>query len=857
LPENFEAAFALAAFHLRIMLGNKDDKNEVKKTKTLLLKAAKLDTTKPQTFALLGIWYETQDDTTRAKGCYQKALGLDPCHPVAGRGIQRLTLSQDEAHSFYERAAKQSSSTVGWAWRALAQQKSRDEGDDTTAVVCLQQALRCRDIQSPTSDNLSLFYENPTFGKDSTSHYCEASETWSELATCYRILGKHSAALRAYEAADAISNGNLSPDTLCNWAKADIDLGLYEEAAEKCAKVTSMSNASTHIHHMAAYIEGEALSFLARNCVNEGKFGQSKSYLEKGISRLSALSTDEHSSKNHYCEMKLLGDLYSSGSSLPSYVFASTSSDEQQMEIEMVTNQLSFLKKGEDAYTLALELAKKDNEDDEDEKEDNMYLIAAAATDLGTNLLSQARVVSKTLDEGSGSGTSSSSLTVASSQVKDLLSRSINAYMCAIDSSPHEASAWCGLGCALIAIDPTMSQHAFSRGLQLDPSLADSWSNIGLLYADHDTDKCSEVLDYLTQVDDTPLMWIGRGFLLEKSARAWTGVSDQDLSKEACLTKASDAYRAALQIMQHPAALLGLSLTCRRTDPRLKEENEVVYAELADKSSKLESRLSMDIHQSLTGNDNIGASLVSGMSQLEEGLDRLNIRDGIESAKLLIDNSSQSLKHAMDAKTDEASGSERNEGESQSTKCEVDLSVSTLLKNEKKEEFSNDMIKSAINQATASSSELVNNKCSCIGLDEARNNVFINPDSGEAWLILANKLAQESKTDASILSSAKVAAQRAFDLLNERVVNATLLNPRRQTSEGKVVEYSDTSVVSSIPSATLLSQSMALLSCLKDMKEETSEEEDESQALATLQESLLLDPSNSIAAASLGVAIVN
>jgi len=842
------------------MLGNKDDKNEVKKTKTLLLKAAKLDTTKPQTFALLGIWYETQDDTTRAKGCYQKALGLDPCHPVAGRGIQRL-MTQKEAHSFYERAAKQSSSTVGWAWRALAQQKSRDEGDYTTAVVCLQQALRCRDIQSPTSDNLSLFYENPTSsGMDSSSHYCAASETWAQLATCYRILGKHSAALRAYEAADAISNGNLSPDTLCNWAQADIDLGLYEEAAKKCAKVTSMSNASTHFHHMAAYIEGEALLFLARNCVNEGKFGQSKSYLEKGISRLSALSTDDHSLKNHYCEVKLLGDLYSSGSSLPSYVFASTSSNEQQIESVVVTNQLSFLKKGEDAYTLALELAKKDNGDDEDEKEDNMYLIAAAATDLGTNLLSQARVVSRTLDEGSGSGVFSSSLTIVSSQVKDLISRSINAYMCAIDSSPHEASAWCGLGCALIAIDPTMSQHAFSRGLQLDPSLADSWSNIGLLYADHDTDKCSEVLDYLTQVDDTPLMWIGRGFLLEKSARAWTGVSDQDLSKEACLTKAADAYRAALQIMQHPAALLGLSLTCRRTDPRLKDENEVVYAELADKSSKLESRVYMDIHQSLTGNDNIGASLLSNMSQLEEGLDRLNIRDGTESAKLLIDNSSQSLKHTMDSKTDEASGSERNEGESQSTKCEVDLSVSTLLKNKKKEEFSCDMIKSTIDQAiaTTSSSELlVSRKSLCKGLDGARNNVYLNPDSGEAWLILANELAQESKTNASILPSAKAAAQRAFDLLNERVVNATLLNPRRQTIEGKVVEYSDTSVVSSIPSATLLSQSMALLSCLKDMKEETKEEEEESQTFSTLQESLLLDPSNSIAAASLGVAIVN
>lgn len=785
LPGNFEAAFALAAFHLRIMLGNKDGKNEVKQTKTLLLKAAKLDTTKPQTFALLGIWYETQDDTARANGCYQKALGLDSSHPVAGRGIQRLIV-KDQAYPFYERAAKQNSSTVGWAWRALANHKSRGEGDDTTAVVCLQQALRCRDIQAPGNDNLSIFYENPTsVSTDSSSQlYCEASETWAELATCYRILGKHSAALRAYEAADAISNGNLSPDTLCNWAQADIDLGLYKEAAEKCAKVTSMTNASTHVHHMAAYIEGEALLFLARNCVNEGKFGQSKADLEKGISTLSALSTNEHSSNKHYCEVKLLGDLYSSGSSLPSYAFASTSSDEQQMKTEVVANQFSFLKKGEDAYALALEIGKKENGDDEDEKEDNLYLIAAAATDLGTNLLSQARLVS--ISQGSGSGMSPSNLTIVSSQVKDLITRSINAYMCAIDSSPHEASAWCGLGCALIAIDPTMSQHAFSRGLQLDPSLADSWSNIGLLYADHDTDKCSEVLDYLTQVDDTPLMWIGRGFLLEKSSRAWTGVTDQDLSKEACLTKAADAYRAALQIMQHPAALLGLSLTCRRTDPRLKEENELVYSELADKSSKLESRVSMDIHQSLTGNGNIGASLVSGMAQLEEGLDRLNIRDGTESARLLIDDSSRPLKHVMDSK---ASASDQNEDKSQSTQCEVDLSVSTLLKNNDNEEFSCDVIKSAIDQAvtTASSSELVNHKSSCKGLEEARNNVYINPDSGETWLIFANELARESKTDVTVLSSAKVAAQRAFDLLTDRVVNATLLNPRRQTSEGKVV----------------------------------------------------------------------
>ena len=868
LPGNFEAAFALASFHLRIMLigNNTNGESEAKKTRTLLLKAAKLDTTKPHPFALLGVWYETQNDTARAKGCYQKALAIDQSHPVAGRGLLRL-MTRVEVQPFCENAAKQNSSVNGWAWREISQQKSREEGDDTTAVVCLQQALRCQDIRAPENDTLGVFYTDPYASQSEAKNatYCEASETWAELATCYRQLGKHSAALRAYESAYSISNGHLSPEALCSWAQVNVDLGLYEDAADKCSMVLSAEN-SKNVQYLAAYTEGEALLFLARNCINEGKFGTSLGHLEKGIERMSSLSVvEEKFTKDHYCKLKLLGDLYSSGSSLPSYVFAATSQDGRNSETSgnlssEVINQLDFLRKGEKAYTLALELGK----EEDGNEEDNAYLIAAAATDLGTNLLSQARVVSMALGEGSGGGTSTSSsdLVMQSSQLKDLITRSINAYMSAVDSSPHEAPAWCGLGCALIGVDPIMSQHAFGRALQIDPSLADSWSNIGLLYTNHDTEKCSEILDYLTQVDDTPLMWIGRGFLLEKTARAWADqVVDQDVASEACLTKAADAYRAALQITQHPAALLGLSLTCRRADPRLKESNNLVYSELADHASKLESRVSIDIHQVLTSGGNIGANYLSNLTQIEEGLNRLNSDDGAESAGLLINDS----KCALDESTKRLhsnGGIGSQQGGSQLAQCEIDLSVSTLLQMKETEEFSYDMIKSASSQASIASSSECNNHTdkSCSSLDDTRNNVFMNPESGEAWLMFANKLAEQlssKRSDSTGLSSAKVASKRAYDLLHQRVISASLLT-RRQASNGKSIEFSDGSVVSSIPPASLVSQSMALVSWLNELEKSKKDEEEnntpsDNQIVASFQESLLLDPTNLMAASSLGI----
>ncbi|KAL7443850.1 hypothetical protein ACHAXM_009001 [Skeletonema potamos] len=844
VPGNFEAAFSLASFHLRMQcLRNNFDENETRKS---LLRAAKMDTSKASPFALLGIWYESKHDAKRAEGCYQKALSLDASHPVAGRGLRRL-LELKDLVPYCKRAIEQTSPVHGWAWQALGQHKAANEGDYSTAVICFQQALRCRDVHNPASDMQGSFY---SYTQTSAEVPSEASMTWVELASCYRRMGKYSAALRAYE--EAASTGTLPPAALCSWAQCDLDLGLYDEAAEKCDEVLAQHDCSAVLNRMAAYIEAEALLSIARKDIQGGKNGSCRSHLVKAITRLEGLCAQNST----YCEVKLLGDLYSFGEALPFYVFDPrvSSGDELDPDTRLskeVEDKISFIRKGQEAYAQALELVTRID----DNEEDKSLLLAATGTDLGINLLSQARVIAVALGDGSGGGskTTMADLAAESGRIKDLVLCSINAFSQAIDHSPNDAAAWCGLGSALIFFDPLLSQHAFCRALQIDKSIAEPLSSIALLYADYDkTDKSAEVLDALTQLEDTPLMWIGRGLLLEKTSRTWY---DSPASREGCLTRASDAYRASLQIMQHPAALLGLSLTCRRADADVQMSNDQVYSSLADRSSKMEGRISMTLHQSYTGGGNIGASVIDGLFRIEEGLEVLNsseayriIKEGIEGIEQAISRSSSKL-------------ISQDIGSSV-TKCEIDLPSPALpspasLRMKDFGELPIHSIDVSLNQA---STEFARNTSAALiedSLDKARNAVVLNPDSGDSWLRLAKELTQAasfSNDDAATsatLSSAKIAANKALDLLSDQLLNACLITPRRKAVHHEnLIEYSERSVVSAIPPSSLVSDAMSLVSWLGSMDEEILSKKD---SYASLQESLLLDPLNEVAAAALGL----
>jgi tetratricopeptide (TPR) repeat protein len=217
-PADFDAAFALGASQLRTAF-NADESGQCnalrKQAQAQLLQAAKLNSSHPGPFALLGICYEEGEDIRRAIGCYVKALQLDPAHPVAGRGLLRLQ-SHEKVAKMIEVATNANSALNGWAWRSTGQHKATIEGDDELAVVALRKALRCSDIiEAPNDENLGAFFSKP-FSQSKPSDY---GYVWAELAACYRRLGRYTSAIRAYQAAYESAGESLSSWILCSWAQ--------------------------------------------------------------------------------------------------------------------------------------------------------------------------------------------------------------------------------------------------------------------------------------------------------------------------------------------------------------------------------------------------------------------------------------------------------------------------------------------------------------------------------------------------------------------------------------------------------------------------------------------------------------
>jgi tetratricopeptide (TPR) repeat protein len=215
-PQNYDIAFSYGSFILQMALYNNDfeDPGMMKKAQKQLLKAAKLNVNKADPFALLGIWYEVQNDTKRAVGCYSKALLVDPSHPVAGRGVLRLKSARDVS-TLCNNAMNQGIFQNGWAWKSFGDSKAYGEGDDEKAVLCYHQALRARDVGSPKQHRLNVFFSLPSESND--SEYKECGSTWASLGSCYRRLGKHSASVRAFQSASDIFPSDLS--YFCSWAQ--------------------------------------------------------------------------------------------------------------------------------------------------------------------------------------------------------------------------------------------------------------------------------------------------------------------------------------------------------------------------------------------------------------------------------------------------------------------------------------------------------------------------------------------------------------------------------------------------------------------------------------------------------------
>ena len=216
-PDDSEAKLSLGSVYLKRFAVN-NDPIEKKLSQQILLEAAKLNPKNADTFSLLGYWFEIVGDNGRAIGCYTKALTLDPCHPVAGRGISRL-LQYSHVKKLCSDAVSITSSIVGWAWEYLGEGAINEANNYEIAATCFQEALRMNDIASNVRQSLSFFYTHP---KIRTNIIHSESSLWAQLAECYRRLGKFSAAIRAYSNAALVTNESLKTSILCKWAQGTL-----------------------------------------------------------------------------------------------------------------------------------------------------------------------------------------------------------------------------------------------------------------------------------------------------------------------------------------------------------------------------------------------------------------------------------------------------------------------------------------------------------------------------------------------------------------------------------------------------------------------------------------------------------
>ncbi len=798
-PLNFDAAFALGAFWLQMSFYSEktSSSNELaKKAHIQLLKALKLNSTKADPFSLLGVWYEIHSDLKRALNCYSKSLLIDPSHPVAGRGAIRLRHKNDTLRICNE-GASVSSNTNGWAWRALGDLKALSDGLDEEAVLCYQQALRSRDIESVEQHSLGIFFSVPS--DQNMKNADESGQTWSALASCYRRLGKYSASLRAYESAFA-SGGSTTDEYFCAWAQGrsivyrsnyycliyssikiffhhhlkktivELELGLLEEATLKFEQVLkNIENKSAR--YSACYGLASCMLLSANQNISEGKYGAALSNIQKGIASISPFIEDHKT--NFICISKLMGDLHSHGYRIPPSVFAESNQDDTKSG-KCATTKIEFLEQGENIYMRLLQKI----ETEVNASDDDNSLLSTALNDIGINILLQARLQSELQKEGSGLGsTRIVDIPEKDEKIKSLLKKSQNFFLRAIETNQLDPMSWCGLGCALCPLDTMLSQHAFCRALQLDKNYAEAWVNLSLLYGDEDKLEASEeAIDALTQVADTPLMWIARGLLLEKRA-------SRGAQSEETLQCASDAYRACLQTSRDPSALLGLALTCRRLGLE-NESNYNDYKATAEETASQESHSSLSIFLDSSGGINPVAELLHSTMQIERGG-----RGGEE------------------------------------TKSEIVA-----------------LVHRAIDSLGMSENKIEGGQTSGLGFKEklcnAQQNVLKNPDDGESWLSLAKQLIlafteiqNPSKQSREIVCDT---LERAKYILKTAATQPAALYPTKNLSSSthKVITSK------SVKGATL-SEAYALSSWVQDS--------DVRKSSLDLQRSLMLDPENCFA----------
>eukprot|EP00903_Cladosiphon_okamuranus_P012909 g12052.t2 len=558
-----------------------------------LLKAAKLDPSNAEAFEWLGYWYERVGaDRERARGCFQRAVKLDPSMRGAGEALALLYFQNGQetlAVGLFRQCAAVSVA-CHWAWAGLGRTKIL-ERKLAEAASHIQQAIR---------------------GCPTCWSY------WSDLGWCYHTEGKQAAALKAYTRAEELLAAQQCPtmtdedeDGAVEQGDTDVKLaarvrvrtqvgtiqrqiGQVDEAVSSFEEALSLDPESS----LALEGAGEAYLAQAHARTSEGLYTAATKALRNGcevsrhfLANRSAAASSATSTASGTkaarggCAWKLLGDLCTYAHKLPPMCFegegarkgqqggergacelGTKEAGEHQAALakEGERNRLNFVAQGAHAYgelvkmSTTPERGRAVGEGGESESAALLATKAAAFYDLGLNYLVRARLLRS--EAGEGSGLLPQEVYEEIPEVADLARSAETAFKQSIEADPAFSDAWNGLGA--VSRDPLVQQHCWVRAVQLDYNPS-AWANLGMLYVRWGLDiQAYESFGGLQAVTDHPTMWVGLGLLKEKEA-CQPGVTAA--KRRRLLAQASDAYYSSLETGQHLDGLLGLGTTAGQT----------------------------------------------------------------------------------------------------------------------------------------------------------------------------------------------------------------------------------------------------------------------------------------------------
>jgi len=98
-----------------------------------------------------------------------------------------------------------------------------ETGENDLGAVALLKALRCRDIDQPQNEPMADFFSADGLSKQKSGDYLgkEKAESWSELAFCYRRLGRYTAAIRGFYSSIEAAGDNVTGPVLCACAEGE------------------------------------------------------------------------------------------------------------------------------------------------------------------------------------------------------------------------------------------------------------------------------------------------------------------------------------------------------------------------------------------------------------------------------------------------------------------------------------------------------------------------------------------------------------------------------------------------------------------------------------------------------------